>query len=78
MPVKSFIVFPKPQGLNPLMETLLSTPGCSVFPSKNESVFVLVTDTNTDDEEKDLLALINELPLLDQLTMVAGFNENEI
>lgn len=78
MPIKSFIVFPSPGQKEPLQETLSKITGCSIVPSENKEVFVLVTDTQTEKEEETLLTHINELEAVDQLSMVAGYNENQI
>lgn len=78
MPIKSFIVFPSPGQKTPLQKELSTLNGCSVVPSENQEVFVLVTDTQTEQEEETLLAQINELEAVDQLSMVAGYNENQI
>lgn len=78
MPIKSFIVFPS-QGQKEILQKELSTYyGCSIIPSENNEVFVLVTDTQTEQEEELLLQKINELNTVDQLSMVAGYNENQI
>lgn len=78
MPIKSFIVFPSPGQKEPLQKELSNMKECSIVPSENKEVFVLVTDTQTEKEEETLLSQINELEAVDQLSMVAGYNENQI
>ena len=78
MPIKSFIVFPSQGQKEALQQELATYSGCSVIPAENNDVFVLVTDTLTEQEEETLLQKINELNAVNQLSMVAGYNENQI
>lgn len=78
MPIKSFIVFPKLGQKDALQQEIAAMNGCSVIPSENKEVFVLITDTQTDQEEETLLQTINEITTVDQISMVAGYNENQI
>ena len=78
MPIKSFIVFPNQGKKEGLQSEIAAMQGCSVIPSDNKDVFVLVTDTQTEEEEEILLQKINELSAVDQISMVAGYNENQI
>lgn len=78
MPIKSFIVFPKEGQKETLQKELSTFNSCSIIPSENKEVLVLVTDTQTEQEEETLLQEINKLNTVDQLSMVAGYNENQI
>lgn len=77
MPIKSYLVYPKPRQHAALAQALRGLPGCDVVPAENRDVLVLVTDTADDAGDAELLAQVQALPSLQWLTLVAGFNDSE-
>ena len=73
MPIKSFIAFPAINKKEEMIVELSKMKECEVLPAENEEVVILVTDTESDDEEKELIHQINDLPSVDQLSMVSGY-----
>ena len=77
MPIKSFLAFPSPGKKDELSTALSQIEECVVTPSTNEEVLVLVTDTTDKKEEEQLLEKIQNLESCDQLSMVAGYSDNQ-
>lgn len=73
MPVKSFIAYPASGKRSQLEEALQNLPGCEVIPSENTEVLILVTDTSSEQEDRELEARLEEIDCLQSLTLVAGF-----
>mgnify|MGYP003691452369 CR=1 FL=1 len=76
MPIKSFIAFPAQNQKEQMITDLSAMEECEVLPAKNEEVVILVTDTNSEEEEKALINTINDLPTVDQISMVSGYEAN--
>lgn len=75
MPIKSYLVFPESGKKDVLQQELEQFPQCEVYPSTNEDLLVLVTDTTAKEEENQLLESINGLNFLKHLSMVSGFED---
>ena len=75
MPVKSYLAFPHPGKKGDLESALIALLKCDVIPSKNIDILVVVTDTQNEKEEEDLLNKINNIESLDHLTLVSGFSD---
>ncbi len=73
MPIKSFIAFPAIEKKEEMIVALSKMEACEVVPAANEEVVILVTDTASDEEEKELIHKINDLPSVDQISMVSGY-----
>ncbi|MGL1885220.1 MAG: hypothetical protein OCD76_01800 [Reichenbachiella sp.] len=73
MPISSYLALPSKQGKQQLIKELSSFSKCEVIPSKNKDVVIVITDTSTRDEQEQLLAELNELEAVQQLTMVSGY-----
>ena len=73
MAIKSFIVYPAFGKHRELGNILQNLPGCEVIPSENTEVLILVTDTSSEQEERELEARLEEIDCLQSLTLVAGF-----
>jgi nitrate reductase NapAB chaperone NapD len=54
MPICSYVVNAVEDQFDALLEELSSKPGCSAYPSDGREVIVLVTDTATKEEDKNL------------------------
>ena len=77
MPIKSFIAYPSLGGKKQLEEELSNFRNCEVTPSTNQDILIVVTDIPDKKAEEMLLQSIRDLEHCDQLSMVAGFNDNE-
>ena len=75
MPIKSYLAFPRPGGKGNLESALNTIHECDVIPSENKDILVVVTDTQNEKEEENLLNKINNIESLDHLTLVSGFND---
>ena len=74
MPVKSYIAIPKKNRLSDLSEALYQLSGCNVHPAENKEVLVLVTDTESEREDRELLEEIEANEHLQHLSLVSGFD----
>jgi len=75
MPVKSYLVFPHKGKKEQLTQSLAKLQWCDVLPAENKDVLVLVTETNSEQEEESCLDNIKSIPELDHFTLVSGFDE---
>ncbi len=73
MPIKSFLVFPHSGKETMLFNTLASQNNCEVFPAENMSVFVLVTDTPSDQDDEVLLRNLQAEENLHHINFISGF-----
>jgi nitrate reductase NapAB chaperone NapD len=74
MPVKSYIVQPLEGKMKELTQSLGKLKSCDIFPALNEDLLVVVTDTEDDHQEEQLVDNLQALPYLKHLTLVSGFN----
>lgn len=74
MPVKSYIIFSKENKKEKLISELNLLQKCEAIPSESHDIILLVTDA-PEDEEKVLLAKINELKSLQHISFVSGFSD---
>lgn len=74
MPIKSYLVHTTESEKAELTHILKSTRGCEVNPSTNASVLVLVTDTASLEEEKQLENTLNNMPQIKNMALVSGFD----
>jgi len=72
MLIKSFIVHTDPEKKIHVVNCLNRIDRYEVVPSENTSVLVLVIESFDSDEEKKSIAKIEEMPGVQQLTMVFG------
>ena len=73
MAVCSYIVFPKPDTYTSLSQTLQGLPGCDIVPAQNRrDVMVLVTDTETQEQETELQDTLKTLPDIQCLVLTFG------
>ena len=75
MPIKSYILHNEENKKSILVNALRSIPNCEVIPSKNQEVIVLVTDTETEELDKELYNKIVGLQGLKHLSLVSGFDD---
>lgn len=74
MPVKSYILYPKLNERESLIQSLQEFPACEISEADNSELLVLVTDTEDDASDDKLLATIQSLESLDHISLVASFN----
>ena len=74
MPIKSYLARPHEGKLSELLDELSHLNGCDIIPSTNREIAVLVTDTNNEFEDNELLSQINAIGSLKMLSMVSGFD----
>ena len=78
MPIKSYLAHPYSRKKNELSEAISCLSHCEVIPAQNENILIVVTETETMDEEKFLKSKLETIKSLKLLTMVSGFNTNKI
>jgi len=75
MPIKSYVAFPQKGKKNQLIKVLERSNYCEVVPSSNKEVLILVTDTQNDRQENELLLALENIEEIEHLNLVSGFNE---
>ncbi len=73
MPIKSYILHCKEDKKEKLLKELLSFSNCEVIPAQNKDVIILVSDTDTEESDKELYNKLVELQDLKHLSLVSGF-----
>ncbi|WP_196886047.1 chaperone NapD [Aureivirga sp. CE67] len=76
MPIKSYIAYPSEGKRQELIEALKEFEECEVIPSENHKIIIVVTETDSKEEEKVMEAKLKEVNSLMMLSMVAGFDTN--
>ncbi len=74
MPIKSYLVFPHSGQKDELVHALYDH-NCEVIPAENKDILIMVTDTESQQVEDDLIAKLKEIKSLDHYTLVSGFND---
>jgi len=74
MPIKSYLAHPHEGKKESLEQTLSAIEGCEVLPAKNKDVLILVTETNSGQEEDILNEKLKTITGLKLLAMVSGFD----
>jgi len=74
MPIKSYLVHPHDGKKEYLLEVLSSIGGCEVLPAENKDILILVTETNSHQEEDILNEKLKTITGLKLLAMVSGFD----
>lgn len=74
MPIKSYLAHPHDNGKESLIEALSSLEHCEVIPAENKNLLIVVTDTDTKEQEAKLKEQIESIESLKMLAMVSGFN----
>ena len=74
MPIKSYLAHPHDDRKETLIEALRSLEHCEVIPAENENLLIVVTDTDTKEQEDHLKEKIESIKSLKLLAMVSGFN----
>lgn len=69
MPICSYIVYPQAGQCVPLTTRLNALTGCDATAAENRELIVLVTETNSQAEEKELQATLARIPDIQCLAM---------
>jgi nitrate reductase NapAB chaperone NapD len=75
MVIKSYLAYPIQGKLMELEEALREIAGCEVIPATNRDLLVLVTESQDEKTEEALVASLRDLPALQALALVSGYNE---
>lgn len=74
MPIKSYLVHPRKGKKSYLTRILANMEFCEVLPAENEDVLILVTDTDSKQEEELLKEKLEKLDGIKLMAMVSGFH----
>ncbi|GAB1308628.1 hypothetical protein KH5_13110 [Urechidicola sp. KH5] len=74
MPIKSYLAHPYNGKKEELAYALAAIEYCEIIPAKNKEVLILITDTNSEEEEDHLQSSLQKIDSLKLLAMVSGFN----
>ncbi len=77
MPIKSYIAHPHDGKYKELLSKLSNIPACDIIPSENKEIAIIVTDTKSDLEDKNMQIEINSIKSLKMLSLVSGFETNQ-
>ena len=72
MPVCSYVVHPVPGRMHSLTKTLNSMKGCEVTPAKEHELLILVTETNSPQEEYALQEKLTHQDDIECLALAFG------
>jgi len=74
MPIKSYLAYPQNGQKEALVKALAGFPECEVLPAENKDVVIVVTDTDTQQQDKRVQDELMQLPNLAHLGLVAVYN----
>ncbi len=77
MPIKSYIAHPHDGKYQELLSELSDITDCDIIPSKNKEIVIVVTDTKSDLEDKNMQTEINAIKSLNILSLVSGFETDQ-
>ena len=76
MIIQSYLILPATGQLPPLSDSLSQLPGrCEVLPAENRDALILVTETETVDEQRDLERQLESLSGVQCASLIAGWTE---
>lgn len=78
MPIKSYIAHPYEGKHNELIMRFKEISSCEIIPAINQEIIIIVTDTYSKQEDQELYEQILLFPELKHLSLVSGFNDQEI
>jgi len=73
VPIKSYLIQAQSGKYRELVSELQELASCEVIPSTNKELIVLVTETESDHSDQQLLNTINSLENLKMMSLVSGF-----
>ncbi|MCD2257733.1 hypothetical protein [Psychroserpens luteolus] len=74
MPIKSYLAHPHQGKKDELILAISALKHCEVVPAQNRDIIVIVTETDTREEEDNLKLKLEAISSLKLLAMVSGFN----
>ena len=74
MPIKSYLAHPYDGQKEILVKELSALENCEVIPAENKDVLIVVTDTNSKQEEDKIKEQLETIASMKLLAMVSGFN----
>lgn len=74
MPIKSYLAHPHDGKKDTLIEAIQNVAHCEVIPAQNKNLLIVVTETETKEQEEHLKTQIESIESLKLLAMVSGFN----
>ncbi|WP_420322594.1 chaperone NapD [Flagellimonas sp.] len=74
MPIKSYLVHPSEGKKVQLAQQLSKMEHCEVLPAENEEVLILVTETDSKQEEQELKEKLEQISDIKLMAMVSGFD----
>ena len=77
MPIKSYIAHPQEGKYQELLSELSNIEGCDIIPSENKEIVVVVTDSKSDSEDKNMQIEIDSIKSLKILSLVSGFETDQ-
>ena len=78
MPIKSYLCYPQPELKEEIIKSLKKNPRCEIELPNKEDVFILITDTLSEDEDKKLYEDIKSLDGIDAINLINAFSEESI
>lgn len=72
MPVCSYVVFPREGRTGPLARTLAALDGCEVEVAENREMLLLVTATDSPEDDRTLRARVESEPDIECMVMAFG------
>lgn len=73
MPIKSYLAHPHKNRKEELIDALSSINQCEIIPAENKDILVIVTETDSKEEEEILKNKLDTISSLKMLAMVSGF-----
>lgn len=77
MPIKSYIAHPHNGKYQELLSELSNITDCDIIPSENKEIVIVVTDTKSDLDDKNMQIEINAIKSLNILSLVSGFETDQ-
>ena len=74
MPIKSYLAHPIEGKKQQLARAILAISGCDVIPAENKDLLVVVTDTESINQDEILKEKIEAIDSLKLLALVSGFD----
>ncbi|MEX0313512.1 MAG: hypothetical protein AB3N18_05000 [Allomuricauda sp.] len=74
MPIKSYLVHPAEGKKTALANELSNMQHCVVVPAENEEVLILITETDSKQEEEELKQNLEKISDIKLMALVSGFN----
>ena len=74
MPVKSYLAHPIEGKKQQLVDAISAIEGCEVIPAENKDLLVVVTETDTRNQDEILKEKIEAISSLKLLALVSGFD----